>query len=180
MQVLFIAPVHGKKKPQLSYPYEATDNDNSINNRETLKQNSEFLNRALDVTRGRLENIVRRPKRSGSKVRLFLKVARLYYALSIVIFMFLDFIAFRDQSHVLVQKREFWCSDGALLLLRWLKNTTIIWDLAACWYIIFHIRFDNLFSWNKIKWLNSKGSLYFMALTLTRNSKMAQSLNVAE
>ncbi|KAH6769980.1 ion channel POLLUX-like protein [Perilla frutescens var. hirtella] len=65
-KVLFIAPVHGKKKPQLSYPYD-DGKDNSINNLETLKQNSEFLNRALDVTRGRLENIVRRPKRSGSK-----------------------------------------------------------------------------------------------------------------
>lgn len=91
MQVLFIAPVHGKKKPQLSYPYEAIDNDNSINNRETLKQNSEFMNRALDVTRGRLENIVKRPKRSGSKVRLSLKGARLYYALSIEVFMLFGF-----------------------------------------------------------------------------------------
>lgn len=68
MQVLFIAPVHGKKNPQLSYPYDANDKDNSINNLETIKQNNEFLNRALDVTRGRLENIVKRPKRSGSKV----------------------------------------------------------------------------------------------------------------
>ncbi|XP_047954323.1 putative ion channel POLLUX-like 2 isoform X1 [Salvia hispanica] len=66
-KVLFIAPVHGKKKPQLSYPYEVIDNDNSINNLETIKQNSEFLNRTLDFARGRLENVVRRPKRSGSK-----------------------------------------------------------------------------------------------------------------
>lgn len=66
-KVLFIAPVHGKKNPQLSYPYDANDKDNSINNLETIKQNNEFLNRALDVTRGRLENIVKRPKRSGSK-----------------------------------------------------------------------------------------------------------------
>ncbi|KAK6161470.1 hypothetical protein DH2020_004851 [Rehmannia glutinosa] len=65
-KVLFIAPVHGKKKPQLSYPHDVEDND-SINNVETLKQNSEFLNRALDITRERLENIVKRPKRSGSK-----------------------------------------------------------------------------------------------------------------
>lgn len=70
MQVLFIAPVHGKKNPQLSYPYDANDKDNSINNLETIKQNSEILNQALDVTRGRLENIVKRPKRSGSKVWL--------------------------------------------------------------------------------------------------------------
>ncbi|KAL0414420.1 UNVERIFIED_CONTAM: putative ion channel POLLUX-like 2 [Sesamum radiatum] len=61
-KVLFIAPVHGKKKPLLSYPHEVQDSDNSINNLETLKQNSEFLNQALDVTRKRLENIVKRPK----------------------------------------------------------------------------------------------------------------------
>ncbi|KAK4425571.1 putative ion channel POLLUX-like 2 [Sesamum alatum] len=66
-KVLFIAPVHGKKKPQLSYPHDVQDSDNSINNLETLKQNSEFLNQALDATRKRLENIVKRPKRSGSK-----------------------------------------------------------------------------------------------------------------
>lgn len=52
-KVLFIAPVHGKKKPLLSYPHDVQD--------------SEFLNQALDVTRKRLENIVKRPKRSGSK-----------------------------------------------------------------------------------------------------------------
>ncbi|KAL2230001.1 UNVERIFIED_CONTAM: putative ion channel POLLUX-like 2 [Sesamum indicum] len=66
-EVLFIAPVHGKKKPLLSYPHDVQDSDNSINSLETLKQNSEFLNQALDVTRKRLENIVKRPKRSGSK-----------------------------------------------------------------------------------------------------------------
>lgn len=91
MQVLFIAPVHGKNKPQLTYPYEAIENDNSINNRETLKKNSEFHNRVLDATRGRLENIVRRPKRSGSKVRLSLKGARLYCALSIGVFILFGF-----------------------------------------------------------------------------------------
>ncbi|KAL0348937.1 UNVERIFIED_CONTAM: putative ion channel POLLUX-like 2 [Sesamum angustifolium] len=66
-KVLFIAPVHGKKKPLLSYPHDVQERDNSINNLETLKQNSEFLHQALDVTRKRLENIVKRPKISGSK-----------------------------------------------------------------------------------------------------------------
>ncbi|CAA0828279.1 Putative ion channel POLLUX-like 2 [Striga hermonthica] len=47
-KVLFIGPVHGKKKPVLTYPNEAKDDD-SINNRE------------------RLDSIVKRPKRSGSK-----------------------------------------------------------------------------------------------------------------
>ncbi|KAL8481586.1 hypothetical protein ACS0TY_027375 [Phlomoides rotata] len=66
-KVLFIAQVHGKKNPQLSYPHEVKDKDISINNVQTLEKNSEFLNRALDFSRERLENIVKRPKRSGSK-----------------------------------------------------------------------------------------------------------------
>lgn len=133
MQVLFIAPVHGKKVPLLSYPYEVVDNDNSINSRETLKQNNEFLNRTLDFTRARLENVVRRPKRAGSKVCLLLESARLYYALSTAVFILFGFRRCRRRIHALVQKSVCWCSDGALLLLRWLKNTTIIWDLAVCW-----------------------------------------------
>ncbi|KAG8373134.1 hypothetical protein BUALT_Bualt12G0139100 [Buddleja alternifolia] len=66
-KVLFIAPVHGKKKPQLSYPNYENENDILINDLETLKQNSDFLYRALDATRERLKNIVKRPKKSGSK-----------------------------------------------------------------------------------------------------------------
>lgn len=68
MQVLFIAPVHGKKKPQLSYPDDAKETDTSVSNPETLKQNSEFFHHALNSTRVRLKNIVKRPKRSDSKV----------------------------------------------------------------------------------------------------------------
>ncbi|KAL8048065.1 hypothetical protein ABFX02_07G039500 [Erythranthe guttata] len=66
-KVLFIGPVHGTKKPQLSYPHVFEENDDSINNVETIKQNSEFLNGALGATRERLKNIVKRPKRSDSK-----------------------------------------------------------------------------------------------------------------
>lgn len=73
VQVLFIAQVHGEKNPQLSYPHDVKEKDISINNLETLEKNSEFLNRALDFSRERLENIVKRPKRSGSKVCLLLK-----------------------------------------------------------------------------------------------------------
>ncbi|KAL3649047.1 hypothetical protein CASFOL_005450 [Castilleja foliolosa] len=65
-KVLFIAPVHGKKNPLLSYPHDVKDDD-SINDLETLKQNSEYLNRALDFSRERLKSIVKRPKKSGSK-----------------------------------------------------------------------------------------------------------------
>lgn len=92
MQVLFIAPVHGKKKPQLSYPHDVKDKDTSINNLETLKQNSEFLNRALDVKRERLENIVKRPKRSGSKVCLLPEDTRFYCALMVAVLILFGFL----------------------------------------------------------------------------------------
>ncbi|KAL3828736.1 hypothetical protein ACJIZ3_017538 [Penstemon smallii] len=66
-KVLFIAPVHGKKKPQLSYP-SVKENDYSINDIEPLKPNTEVQNRAFAATtRERLQNIVKRPKKSGSK-----------------------------------------------------------------------------------------------------------------
>lgn len=128
MQVLFIAPVHGKKKPQLSYPYEVIDNDNSINNLETIKQNSEFLNRTLDFARGRLENVVRRPKRSGSKVYLCVEDS-----IMLSYWYCLYFVACRHQIHALVQKNVYWCSDGALLLLRWLRNMTTTLGPAVWW-----------------------------------------------
>ncbi|PIM98545.1 hypothetical protein CDL12_28972 [Handroanthus impetiginosus] len=66
-KVLFIAPVYGKKRPKLLYLIGAKKNDQSVNDPETLKQNSESLNRALEATRERLDSIVKRPKRSGSK-----------------------------------------------------------------------------------------------------------------
>ncbi|KAK4482829.1 hypothetical protein RD792_009999 [Penstemon davidsonii] len=66
-KVLFIAPVHGKKKPQLSYP-SVKENDYSINDIEPLEPNTESQNRAFAATtRERLRNIVKRPKKSGSK-----------------------------------------------------------------------------------------------------------------
>ncbi|XP_051129715.1 putative ion channel POLLUX-like 2 [Andrographis paniculata] len=66
-KVLFISPVHGKKKPQLSYPQDAKECISIISNSETATKNSESpLNRARDVTK-RLESIVRRPQRSRSK-----------------------------------------------------------------------------------------------------------------
>ncbi|XP_051129884.1 putative ion channel POLLUX-like 2 isoform X2 [Andrographis paniculata] len=66
-KILFIAAVHGKKKLQLSSPDDAKEADPSINNPETLKQNSEFFHRKLNSTSNRLNNIVKRPKKSDSK-----------------------------------------------------------------------------------------------------------------
>ncbi|KAL2463734.1 putative ion channel POLLUX-like 2 [Forsythia ovata] len=66
-KVLFIAPVHGGKKLQLTCSNDVEENDISIHHLETLKGNNEFLSRALDLTRARLDNIVKRPTKSGSK-----------------------------------------------------------------------------------------------------------------
>lgn len=74
VQVLFIGQLHGKNKPQLSYPGTMIENDNSINNIEDKKQYNEFQKRVLSMTRERLQSIVKRPKRSGSKVVIFTHV----------------------------------------------------------------------------------------------------------
>ncbi|KZV57039.1 hypothetical protein F511_20008 [Dorcoceras hygrometricum] len=63
-KVLFIAPIHGKKKPNLSYPQE---NDSSTNVPDVISQRNVFQSQEFDATRERLQNIVERPKKSGSK-----------------------------------------------------------------------------------------------------------------
>ncbi|XP_075476333.1 putative ion channel POLLUX-like 2 isoform X1 [Primulina tabacum] len=63
-KVLFIAPIHGKKKPKLSYPRE---NDSLTNDLEAMNQGNIFQSLTSDVTRERLQNMVKRPKKSGSK-----------------------------------------------------------------------------------------------------------------
>lgn len=67
MQVLFIAPVHGGKKLQITCSNDVEENENYIHHHET-KGNDEFFSRTLDLTKKRLANIVKRPARSGSKV----------------------------------------------------------------------------------------------------------------
>ncbi|KAL3506026.1 hypothetical protein ACH5RR_031408 [Cinchona calisaya] len=64
-KVLFIAPIHGKKKPQLAISSHVEE-DNVIQDPETPKKDSKFHSRALEITKARIEKIVKRSK-SGSK-----------------------------------------------------------------------------------------------------------------
>ncbi|XP_059314715.1 putative ion channel POLLUX-like 2 isoform X2 [Lycium ferocissimum] len=65
-KVLFIGPVHGKKRPQLAYSNISDESDNAINDSYTVEKNGQLRSNALEITRTRLENIVKRTK-SGSK-----------------------------------------------------------------------------------------------------------------
>lgn len=67
MQVLFIAPIHKRKKPQIPYSNKISD---SFQNFEVLERNGETHSHALELKKTRLENIVKRPIKSGSKVQL--------------------------------------------------------------------------------------------------------------
>lgn len=67
IQVLFIGPVHGKRRPQLAYSNISDESDNVINDSHTGEKNGQFRGNTLEITKARLENIVKRTK-SGSKV----------------------------------------------------------------------------------------------------------------
>ncbi|KAI8009635.1 putative ion channel POLLUX-like 2 [Camellia lanceoleosa] len=66
-KVLFIAPIHGKKKPQLAYPDVVKEENRMADNLGVLEKNGESPNQASEMKRMRLQNIVKRPTRSGSK-----------------------------------------------------------------------------------------------------------------
>ncbi|KAL7251634.1 hypothetical protein ACSBR1_013475 [Camellia fascicularis] len=66
-KVLFIAPIHGKKKPQLAYPDVVKEENRIADNLGVLEKNGESPNQASEMKRMRLQNIVKRPTRSGSK-----------------------------------------------------------------------------------------------------------------
>ncbi|XP_048333583.2 putative ion channel POLLUX-like 2 isoform X2 [Ziziphus jujuba] len=63
-KVLFIAPIHKRKKPQIPYSNKISD---SFQNFEVLERNGETPSHALELKKTRLENIVQRPIKSGSK-----------------------------------------------------------------------------------------------------------------
>ncbi|XP_059650710.1 putative ion channel POLLUX-like 2 isoform X3 [Cornus florida] len=62
-KVLFISPVHGKRKPQLAYSNVVREEENTFHN----LLNSESPNHALEIIKTRLRNIVKRPTKPGSK-----------------------------------------------------------------------------------------------------------------
>ncbi|XP_028087165.1 putative ion channel POLLUX-like 2 isoform X2 [Camellia sinensis] len=66
-KVLFIAPVHGKKKPRLEYQNVVKEENKTPINVEVVEKNSESPKQSLEMKRMRLENIVKRPTKSGSK-----------------------------------------------------------------------------------------------------------------
>ncbi|XP_057489046.1 putative ion channel POLLUX-like 2 [Actinidia eriantha] len=66
-KVLFIAPVHGKKNPQLTHQNVVIEENKTTYNDGILEKNSESLNRALEMTKMRLQSIVKHPMKSGSK-----------------------------------------------------------------------------------------------------------------
>lgn len=66
-KLLFISPVYGKRKPQLSFS-DALEKENHIyQSKEVLEKNVVSTHKEFELKRARIENIVRRPTRSGSK-----------------------------------------------------------------------------------------------------------------
>lgn len=65
-KVLFISPINGKKKPQLAISSGLDEDDNTLPDPETRKKDGRYLSQAFEITRARLEKIVKRSK-SGSK-----------------------------------------------------------------------------------------------------------------
>lgn len=66
--MLFIGPVHGKKKPQLAYQDVVQEDNKTANDVGVQDKNSESPNHFSEMTKRRLENTVKRPTKSGSKV----------------------------------------------------------------------------------------------------------------
>jgi hypothetical protein len=65
---LFIGPVHGKRSPQIAYSSVFKEGASFFQNLEVPEENSDNLNSAIELRKTRLENIVKRSNRSGSKV----------------------------------------------------------------------------------------------------------------
>ncbi|PON78075.1 POLLUX-like ion channel [Trema orientale] len=66
-KILFIAPVHGSRKPNIAFTSFVKDASNAIQNLEVLERNIENTSHNLELRKARLENIVKRPTKSGSK-----------------------------------------------------------------------------------------------------------------
>lgn len=66
-KILFIGPVHGKRSPQIAYSSVFKEGASFFQNLEVPEDNSDNLNSAIELRKTRLENIVKRSNRSGSK-----------------------------------------------------------------------------------------------------------------
>ncbi|XP_071937998.1 putative ion channel POLLUX-like 2 isoform X2 [Coffea arabica] len=65
-KVLFISPIHGKKKPRLAISSGLDEDDNTLPDPETHKKDGRSLSQAFEITKARLGKIAKRSK-SGSK-----------------------------------------------------------------------------------------------------------------
>lgn len=66
-KVLFIAPLYGRRKPQLSYSNVAEKVAKEIHTLEDLRKKSEFANFMAAIEKPRHENTQKRPSKQGSK-----------------------------------------------------------------------------------------------------------------
>lgn len=64
---MFIAPIHGKKKPQIAYS-NVVEGNKSVLDLEPAN-NGDTSDHALELRKSRLEVIVKRPNKRGSKVK---------------------------------------------------------------------------------------------------------------
>ncbi|KAF8388169.1 hypothetical protein HHK36_026835 [Tetracentron sinense] len=66
-KVLFIGPVDGKRKPQVAVSNFVKEEIRTYQNLEVLEKNGESIEHTLQLKKARLDNIVQRPSKSGSK-----------------------------------------------------------------------------------------------------------------